>query len=105
VLTRAGSNVVVESVGRGVQYGGKPVAAHTRLEPAEDHAYSFTWSCCRANLIQRGNALYLPTNPRRPISRTAIIQMVEMVRTGWKVLDLGPMGPVFGSEENHYADC
>src|SRR5215813_1554822 len=33
--------------------------AHTRLEPAEDHAHSFTWSSCRANLIQRGSALYL----------------------------------------------
>jgi len=39
--------------------------AHTRLEPAEDHAHSFTWSSCRANLIQRGSALYLRVRDAR----------------------------------------
>src|SRR5215469_12166551 len=39
--------------------------AHTRLEPVEDHANGFTWSSCRANLIQRGSALYLRVRDAR----------------------------------------
>src|SRR5215469_15848022 len=127
--------------------------AHTRLEPVEDHANGFTWSSCRANLIQRGSALYLrvrdarspelrsfkglkwyeldrkfrisgqwtlfsvpkkitmPTADGRTFSDVSLgfvtfrSERAEMVRTGSKVSDLGPMDPVLCSKENHYANC